>query len=335
VIDGPITWESGAGYVSGGADYSFGGTHDARGVSEPAPNEVYQTVRHQNHSYSFPDISDGSYLVRIHFTDATPGTDRAMDYEIEGELVLDNFNIVSAAGGSSKVIIREFPVTVSDGNGLQIQCRKDQGNDVFEAAIEIRSAEAQHKDWIEVSAPNGGQHFVVGDVMTIHWDASEGVEGVTIQISPDGGVVWEYITATAGVSRTDPQWGAFEWKVTESLGDLDLISTNVRIKVAAYFDGSINDVSDASCAIWRTPEDIAVLPQSKSAVRAGKLPRPLAEALRRTKSPLCLIDAQGRIVRQWPYETAVTGMPRLDGVPAGVYILRVGMSGVMLYIDKQ
>ena len=129
-----------AGYPGNtGEPYEFGGAPLTTGISDPAPAQVYQTVRHTDHSYTFADVPDGKYTVRIHFTDAY-AEGRAMNYTIEGRAVLTGFNIADAAGGSNRVVVEEFDVTVSDGNGLQIVCGQGSGNDVFEAAIEVLSA---------------------------------------------------------------------------------------------------------------------------------------------------------------------------------------------------
>jgi hypothetical protein len=129
-------WDTDDGYVTGGADYTFGSAVDVSGVANAAPAELYRTVRHQDHSYSFPQVPNGEYVVRIHFNDESTNG-RAMDYTIEGVKVLDGFSITAEAGGTSKALVKEFGVTVSDGNGLQIVAAKDAGNDAFEAGIEI------------------------------------------------------------------------------------------------------------------------------------------------------------------------------------------------------
>jgi hypothetical protein len=134
-------WEKEDQYVSGGADYAFTTSMGTAGVANAAPAELYKTVRHQDHDYSFPNIADGTYLVRLHFADAAT-SGRAMDYTIEGEKVLDDFSIVDAAGGANKAVVKQFTVTVDDGDGLQISARKDGGNDAFEAGIEIIGMQA-------------------------------------------------------------------------------------------------------------------------------------------------------------------------------------------------
>lgn len=136
-VDG---WESDASFAKGGTDFAFKGKHDVSRATDPAPNQVYETVRHQDHSISFPTVPDGEYVVRIHFTDKFDNRDRRMDYEIEGVVRIDDFCPYMEAGkATSRVVIEEVRVKVEDGNGLQIVARKDQGNDVFHAAIEVIS----------------------------------------------------------------------------------------------------------------------------------------------------------------------------------------------------
>jgi len=140
---GPVVgdWQSDARYARGGKHFPFHGEHDVSHVVAPAPNAVYQSVRHTDHEYDFSEVRDGNYVVRLHFTDGFRSTDRAMKYRIEGKTVIDDFSIYEAAGKeNNRVIVRDIPVEVSDGDGLQIKCLKAGGNDVFEAAIEILSA---------------------------------------------------------------------------------------------------------------------------------------------------------------------------------------------------
>lgn len=128
-------WQTDAQHASGGEPFTFNITPDISGVTNPAPAEVYTTVRHNAHTYSF-DVPDADYRVRIHFIDAFSQDGRAMEYTIEGDKVLTGFSIVKETG-VEKALVKEFDVTVSDGNGLQIACDPGTGNDVFEAAIEV------------------------------------------------------------------------------------------------------------------------------------------------------------------------------------------------------
>ncbi len=124
-------WVNDGIYASGGSPYDFKTSFSTSSVTDPAPLSIYSTCRHENHSYDFADVPDGSYLVRLHFAD-THGDGRAMDYAIEGKAVLSGYTPpVNTAD------IQEFDVTVSDGNGLQIVAEKGNGNDVFQSGIEI------------------------------------------------------------------------------------------------------------------------------------------------------------------------------------------------------
>ncbi len=133
VTGGGHTWESGAPYASDGENFDFGATPSNLGsLQNPAPAAVYSTVLHFDHDYSFPDLPDGRYKVRLHMFDRHPGA-RSMEYSIEGEQVLSGFDL----GSSTDAQIKEFTVDVSDGNGMQIAARAGSGNDVFEAGIEV------------------------------------------------------------------------------------------------------------------------------------------------------------------------------------------------------
>ncbi len=134
-------WEADNAYVSGGAEW---GNPDSllisiAGVANAAPVDIYKTVRRQSpHSYDI-DCPDGNFLVRLHFIDKYSG--RTMDYFAEGVQLLDDFDINDITGAANTPLVMDFPLSVSDGNGLQIECVGDDGSDVFEAGIEIIRAQ--------------------------------------------------------------------------------------------------------------------------------------------------------------------------------------------------
>ncbi|MGE4567666.1 MAG: LamG-like jellyroll fold domain-containing protein [Bacteroidales bacterium] len=129
-------WHSDVPYAKGGQLYRFARKSATDKIPFAAPDEVYRTVRRDVHSYHFPKLPDGTYRVRIHFTDEHK-ENRRMAYRAENQWFLVDFNVVEAAGGTNKAIVRDLDVTVRDGNGLQLFCEKGEGNDVFEAALEI------------------------------------------------------------------------------------------------------------------------------------------------------------------------------------------------------
>src|SRR5262249_25677518 len=86
---------------------------DASNVGNPAPVEVYQTERFGNFAYTFSNLQEGkSYLVRIHFAEiffTDPGK-RLFSVTINGDRVLNEFDIFAAAGGPNRAVVQEFTV---------------------------------------------------------------------------------------------------------------------------------------------------------------------------------------------------------------------------------
>jgi Malectin domain len=113
------------------ADMDFNGGHadaytnpiDVTGVTNPAPQAVYQTKRTGMNgvgfTYVIPQLrAGGTYNVRLHFAESTaPGTgQRLFNVAINGTSVLSNFDIFATAGAAFKAVIKEF-ITTADGSG--------------------------------------------------------------------------------------------------------------------------------------------------------------------------------------------------------------------------
>ena len=137
-VDG---WVSDKEYLDkDGRKFRFGEDVKRKGVEDPAPDKVYETVRHQRHSYKIP-LPEGRYLVRLHFVDAYKSAKRAMDYLINGQLVIDNLDVEKAAGGIKRALVLEAVAEVAKGKPLVIEASEDKGSDVFQAGIEIFPAD--------------------------------------------------------------------------------------------------------------------------------------------------------------------------------------------------
>ncbi|MBD3392256.1 MAG: hypothetical protein GF418_09330 [Chitinivibrionales bacterium] len=240
-VDG---WESDAAYVApgdAGSPFDFGHAADVSGVSNPAPADVYRTVRHQDHSYDFAELPDATYLVRLHFMDAHDHN-RRMDYTIEGEQVIDALNVTTAAGGTLKAYVEEFEVVVGDGNGMQIEARQDDGDDVFEAGIEIIGQGGGRN--ITVLSPSESAAYLVGTVLTVKWVAEGDIPGVSVQISPDNGLTWLPILDSNSMGKDHPDYGAYPWVIRAQLADaqgnqVSLLTDQVMVRVYDYTDQAI------------------------------------------------------------------------------------------------
>lgn len=145
-------WIADYAFVTGGATFTWNGTPaDPSGVENAGPAEVYFTVRRSSpHSYEFP-VSNGDYTVRLHFVDMYHADNtRSTNYTIEGQAVETNFRI------PGDPTVKEYSVTVSDDDGLTIQCEGVGGSDVFEAGLEIIGDAASLVRNRAVSVPNEG-----------------------------------------------------------------------------------------------------------------------------------------------------------------------------------
>ena len=107
------------GYYSGGNTYATTTTIDTSGVSNPAPQAVYQTERYGNFSYTLPNLIPGAhYTVRLHFAEIfwNSSGKRVFNVALNGQPVLSNFDIYATAGGANKAVIEPF-TTTADANG--------------------------------------------------------------------------------------------------------------------------------------------------------------------------------------------------------------------------
>ncbi|HLZ56993.1 MAG TPA: malectin domain-containing carbohydrate-binding protein [Ktedonosporobacter sp.] len=109
---------------SGGSTVTHNHTVDLSGVSNPAPEAVYQSERYGNFSYAIPKLTaGGSYLVRLHEAEtffSSTGR-RAFNVSINGTQVLSNFDIVAAAGAANKAVIEQFTVPADTSGTITIQ----------------------------------------------------------------------------------------------------------------------------------------------------------------------------------------------------------------------
>lgn len=89
-------------------------------VSDAAPAGVYQYERYApDFTYVLPVPRNDAYTIRLHFAeifDNNPG-DRVENVFVNGRPVLTNFDILKAAGGMNKAVVREFKDVKPDARG--------------------------------------------------------------------------------------------------------------------------------------------------------------------------------------------------------------------------
>ena len=114
---------------------------DTSGLSDPAPEAVYQTYSNAPYgdidsaSYLFP-VPDGQYTIRLHFAEFS-STANVFDIALQGITVFDDYNIATKAGGLYKAVAQSFGVTASGGEGILLELLKEGYSVAQVAGVEI------------------------------------------------------------------------------------------------------------------------------------------------------------------------------------------------------
>ncbi len=163
-----------------------------------AASQTYRTIR----AY----INDGSF----NFTEVP---------------VVENFGTTSNGPGARA----EFTLDV-DGDG---------DDDIIGAAPGASTLawfESVSVPSITVTAPNGGETWVVGSTHDITWNSASGINSVKIEFSTNGGSTWSVITGSAANS------GKYSWIIPDS------VSISCRVRVSDTANGAA-DMSDSFFSI--------------------------------------------------------------------------------------
>jgi hypothetical protein len=118
-------------YASGGTQHSVTNTINVTGVTNAAPQAVYQSERYGNLTYTFPSLTaSAGYTVRLHFAELywTAAGKRTFGVAINGTTVLSNFDIYASAGANYKAVVREFTTTANASGQIIVNLTKVTDN---------------------------------------------------------------------------------------------------------------------------------------------------------------------------------------------------------------
>ncbi len=111
-------------YYNGGSTYSTTSSIDTSGVSNPAPQAVYQTERYGDFSYNLSGLTPGrAYTVRLHFAEIywTSSGQRLFNVAINGQQVLTSFDIYATAGAANKAVVEQYNATADASGQIAVQ----------------------------------------------------------------------------------------------------------------------------------------------------------------------------------------------------------------------
>jgi hypothetical protein len=184
---------SGSQFSSSGITYPADGL-SAGDVSNPtgAPSEVFLTERYGDHSWSFDVTSGESYEVRLYFAEIYHGVstssavtgDRVFDVSVEGNQVLNDYDIVAETGGAAAATDETFEVTPSDGT-LDVSFTTETDNAKI-SAIEVVDAAPEPG---VISGPSGvsfGTNVVDSSTTKTVTLVNEGESSDAASITVDG-----------------------------------------------------------------------------------------------------------------------------------------------------
>ena len=141
-VDGDGTQWSGDNYFIGGRTALY-----ANPESRPKVPALYTVERYGNFSYAIP-VAPGSYTVKLHFLDSffsplipeagcTGAGCRVFDVACNGVMLLQDFDIVQAAGGPFRPAVREFHGLHPNGQGKLLLSFSSRVNYAEIRAIEV------------------------------------------------------------------------------------------------------------------------------------------------------------------------------------------------------
>ena len=158
-----VEWSASIGF-SGGSSY---GNNNA--IAQTDNDLLYQTEYYGSDFDYSQSVANGSYDVTLHFAETvfSSAGSRVFNVSAENQLILDDFDIYSQAGGKNIATQRTFTVGVNDGN-LDLNFLASVNNAKI-SAIEIKPDKT-------IARVNGGDNAYT-DGLGLEWSVNDGLSG--------------------------------------------------------------------------------------------------------------------------------------------------------------
>ncbi|GHO94325.1 hypothetical protein KSF_043730 [Reticulibacter mediterranei] len=113
---------------------------DTSGVTDPAPQDVYQTCRwNSSFTYTIPSLMVGAtYTVRLHWAELSwkAKGQRLFNVAINGSPVLSSFDVFATAG-YKKALVKDFPVKANSNGQIVIAFTQAGADNPFISGIQV------------------------------------------------------------------------------------------------------------------------------------------------------------------------------------------------------
>jgi hypothetical protein len=162
--------------------FSAGNAIDTTAVVSPAPQNVYQTERWGNSTYTFNNlVPNTNYTIRLHFAEISPSVttngNRQFHVTINGTQVLTNFDILAGAGAKFKALVRQFTTYPNNNGQIIIQFVKGTSNEAKIGGLEAFATPALTQPRILLTSVTNGTAALV-------WSTYPG-KTYRVQFKPD------------------------------------------------------------------------------------------------------------------------------------------------------
>jgi beta-glucanase (GH16 family) len=201
------------------------------GVTNPAPVAVYQSERWGASTYTFGGLASGfAYKVRLHFAEIFFSTtnSRKFNVTINGSQVLTNFDVLAAAGGMDKAIVKEYTATPV-ASSIVVAFSNGSADSAKISGIEIIS--------ILPSAPSGLTATGGVGQVALNWAPVSGNTGYNVKRSLSNG--GPYTNVTSGILATN-------------YTDTGLLSGTIYYYVVSTLSVGCNESTNSAQAIATT-----------------------------------------------------------------------------------
>ncbi|MBI2908789.1 MAG: DUF2380 domain-containing protein, partial [Chloroflexi bacterium] len=250
----------GATYVDGAGNNWFPDTFFSMGmagstssaIANTTDDALYQKYRHGGaFSYAIPLSEAGDYTVKLKFNEPnySAAGQRKFDVSLEGNLVLDDFDVYAAAGGRNIAVDRTFTVAVSDG-ALNVSFTGVVNNALVSAIEVVWAGGAPATPTASFAYRGDGLRHsktVGGNTTTYTWDVNSKLP-VILQ---DGS--YTYVYGVGLISQTDNS-GVQSYFLTNGLGSTEALTDGSGNVTATYkYDvfGAVRSSSGAGSTEYR------------------------------------------------------------------------------------